>query len=388
MTGTVYEPAGKTPLYNVIVYVPNAPLDPIPEGATCDQCGSVSGDPVVTALTDTAGKFVLEDVPVGNDIPMVIQVGKWRRELTIPSVGECVDTPLTDVESTSLPSNQNEGHIPKIALTTGGADSLECWLRKIGLEDSEFTPETGSGRINLYGGSDGAAQYAPSMNGGVPLTTAQTFWSNPAAVNSYDIVLLSCEGDQFVDTKPQVALQAMHDYASLGGRVFASHWHNVWLQLGPPGFSSVATWNFFQGDPPDPFNTLIDQSFPKGEAMAQWLTNVGASTVPGELLINEPRTTIGTIDANLTRRWIYGQQFPAVQYFSFNTPVGAPDDELCGRVVFSDLHVSAADQEGAAFPSGCLTTDLSPQEKALLFMLFDLSSCIDPDEDPTPPAPK
>src|SRR5688572_10675854 len=40
VTGVVYEPAGKIPLYNVVVYVPNAPLDPIPEGASCDKCGS------------------------------------------------------------------------------------------------------------------------------------------------------------------------------------------------------------------------------------------------------------------------------------------------------------------------------------------------------------
>src|SRR5262245_19946359 len=68
VSGTVYDPAGNIPLYNVIVSVPNAPLSKFTEGVTCDRCGTtVSGSPITTALTGADGKFVLKDVPTGTN---------------------------------------------------------------------------------------------------------------------------------------------------------------------------------------------------------------------------------------------------------------------------------------------------------------------------------
>jgi len=385
VSGRVYEPAGKVPLYNVTVYVPNAPLSSIPDGATCDQCSAVlSGDPVVTALTDASGSFVLENVPVGADIPLVIQVGKWRRQVTLPSVTQCVDNPTMD-GSLRLPRNQSEGHLPKIALATGGADPLECWLRKIGIDDAEFTNPGESGRVNLFAGVGGTNRYA----GGADFPDAQTLWASTGALQVYDLVLLACEGGQNPGTKPMTSRQAIFDYANLGGRIFMSHWHNVWLEQGVGAWPTTATWDF-QSDPPMPYTGVIDQTFPKGAALAEWLINVMGSTVLGELPITAPQHTLTTVNgAADVQQWIYGAG-PAtgsVKYFTFNAPLAAPDDQLCGRVVFSDIHVSSTDQVDVDFPNGCTTQDLSPQEKALLFMLFDLSACIIPDDDPPVPPP-
>src|SRR4051794_26465479 len=82
LSGTIFDPAGKVPLYNVALYVPNAALDPVTEGVSCDRCaGTSSGSPIASAITDANGHFVLKNPPVGKDVPLVIQVGKWRRQV-------------------------------------------------------------------------------------------------------------------------------------------------------------------------------------------------------------------------------------------------------------------------------------------------------------------
>ncbi len=408
LSGTVMDPAGKVPLYNVLVYVPNAPVAPITSGASCDRCGSVSGDPLVTALTGVDGKFKLENVPVGQNIPLVVQIGKWRRQLVIPSVAECADTAI-DAEQIRLPRKKSEGDIPQIALTTGGADVMECWLRKVGLADEEFTVGNGNGKVHFYAGSGGGV--TTSFQSGPAFSAAKDFWSDQSNLMKYDIVILSCEGITAPDTKPPEALDAMKQFANAGGRIFASHWHRYWFSTAargnaepagpkPSPFEDFATWQD-RGDPQNPSFGVIDQSFPKGKAMHDWLAQPSVQALcPGatgcnnnanqadKLPIRDPRHNVDAVDNNRATSWITvpNGQNTAHQYVSFNTPIPAPEDQKCGRVVYSDLHVTTADEHGP-WPNGCKTTELTPQEKALEFMLFDLSSCIQSDKEPPAPPP-
>jgi hypothetical protein len=401
VTGVVYDPAGKVPLYNAVVYVPKAGVSALTAGATCDRCDSSILNPVVSALTDTHGKFVLQDVPVGVDIPLVIQVGKWRRQVKLPNVAACADTLLNDPDLTRLPRNQLEGDIPRIAIATGGADSMECLPRRMGIDDAEFSTSAGSGRIHLFGGVDhveGQANdiatktFAPNLNGGAAFAPASDLWANVDALKKYDIVILSCEGGTIAMEKPAASRQALYDYASLGGRVFASHWHRFWFSDGPSPVPQVGAWQD-RNEPADPSIGSIDMTFPKGEALANWLVNVNASTTLGQMAIIQPRDNIQSVDPAVARSWITVQndRYPdaptAIQYLSFNAPLGVAEEKTCGRAVFTDLHVSATgnDTPGKPFPSGCETRELSSQEKAVSFMLFDLSACIQNDD--TPPKP-
>ncbi|AKU96530.1 Tryptophan synthase alpha chain [Labilithrix luteola] len=417
VSGTVFDPAGKVPIYNATVYVPNADLTPFADGAnTCDRCDAqVSGKPIAITATDTSGKFKLENVPVGENVPLVIQIGKWRRKVTLPSVARCTDTPL-DAGSTRLPRNRTEGDIPRIALTTGGADPLQCLLRKIGLDDSEFGTSGSDARVHLYAGGGfvqngtkaASSKFDASVNGGAAFGSAETLWSDKAALKNYDVVLMSCEGDENETApgakKPDSAKQALYDYASEGGRVFASHYHEVWFRKSPVGaVKAVASWADPEKTPPavpsDPAKTAVDSTissgFPKAVAMHDWLKNQSALGANDALPIVDARHNVDAVGTTALD-WISlvnknAGNGTAVQYMSFNTPVGAADDAVCGRVVFSNLHVGAGSEGGASddpqadFPNGCKTTELSAQQRALEFMLFDLSSCIQKDDAPIVP---
>jgi hypothetical protein len=385
LSGIVYAPEGTLPLYNITVYVPGGPLEPVVEGVTCDTCGDgLPGDPIIAGLTNTKGEFKLTGVPSGQNIPLVVSVGKWRREVVLPEVVPCADN-IAPYDLTRLPRNQSEGHIPKIALVTGGADPLECLLRKIGLEDSEFTPEAGDGRVNLYEGDGGADQYDDSLNSGANFTGAGTLWGSLDNYKKYDMVLMACEGAQNGGDKSGAMRQNLVDYAGLGGRIFLSHWHNIWIEGGPDPWPSTADF-VSEPDLPNPVTAKIDTSFPKGQALADWMINVGGSMVPGEMQIKEAQYTVDSVNEMTSTRWVYTDSpEDTVQCFTFNAPVGAPAEQQCGRVVDSDIHVSSGDSIGEPFPNGCETEGLSPQEKALVFMFFELSACLIPDdEDPIP----
>jgi hypothetical protein len=84
-----------------------------------------------------------------------------------------------------------------------------------------------------------------------------------------------------------------------------------------------------------------------------------------------------------------GQPPTATEYMSFNAPIGAADDKICGRAVYTDLHVASVDDNSVSnalgFPASCEMRDLSAQEKAVAFMLFDLSACVQNENVPPKP---
>jgi hypothetical protein len=172
ISGTVRTPAkvAADPLYNAVVYLPSAAVEPFAPGVSCDRCGNVSGKPVAATLSGSDGAFKLDDVPAGHGVSLVLQMGRWRRQVSIPELVECQDNPLPE-ELTRFPRNRSEGDIPRIGLVTSQYDPEECILRKIGIEDGEFTLPSEEGRVHLFTG-EGAYH-----SDGAPTGTA--LWSDP-----------------------------------------------------------------------------------------------------------------------------------------------------------------------------------------------------------------
>ncbi|MFT3772652.1 MAG: hypothetical protein QM820_45250 [Minicystis sp.] len=389
LTGKVYAPNGVDPLPNVLVYVPNGTVQPFPAGVSCDNCGTgVSGSPLVSAATDTAGNFTLTNVPAGANIPLVIQTGRWRRQVKIPSVVACQNNTVP-ASLSRLPKNKSEGDIPKIAFATGAVDALECVLRKIGVADSEFTASSGAGRIHLFVGDGkvnvpgpGGGMYnIGGANAGTGTASETTLVGSLSTLKQYDMVLFPCKGAE--KARSSAEQQNLINYANAGGRVFATHFSYVWLYNVAP-FSSTASWNVTQMPNPADQNGIIDTSFPKGQALAEWLQNVGASTTPGQIPIQVLKHDFDGV-VPPSQRWMYINNPNLVMHYTFNTPVGAPAAQQCGRVLFDDFHVenhgfiNQDSAYGLTFPAECDSSAMNAQEKLLEFMIFDLGSCVTPD---------
>ncbi|MGD0677535.1 MAG: hypothetical protein ABSC94_19110 [Polyangiaceae bacterium] len=406
ISGTVTDPAGTNPLYNVTVYVPD-PQYPLPnldaEPIACGCAGLYPTAILASAVTDANGHFTITGAPYGT-LSLVVQTGKWRMEFDGVNIKSCE---ANQVDGLRLPRNTSEGSLPNIAISTGGADSLECLPLRIGVSASEYVSGSNAGgHIHIYQGYEGA-----SFQGGSPESNA-ALWDQQSDLNSHDVVLLSCEGRETRGGNPGTAMTAAYqtslmNYANAGGRVFASHYHYAWFNTGPfdTGADKLATWitgsqtiDDTQSFPSDVDSTLAGgAAFPEGAALGTWLGDVGALT-NGQLPIWFARNNVSALVQPPSTEWIHlGPSVTAApsatQYFSVDTPIGAGATGICGRIVYSDLHVSGgpntnapgvpADYAGATrggggttVPSGCAMHALTPQEDALEFMLFDLSSCL------------
>jgi len=435
---TSWVPAGTVPdpVPGVLVYIPTTALTPFDSNPNapqvqCSQCGAdVSGNPLVEATTDYTGKFTLTNVPVStsasNTIPIVIQLGHWRREYEFAILNPCVPNALP--QDLNLPSSSTEGDIPLTAISTGSYDPIECVLLKMGINQNEFmsyttwAAETANGtapkqgRVHIYtatggggfGNANPGSKLAPQLDETALLGTAA---GGNSATNGnymiYDQILLPCWGGPA--TKNASELFDLGYYGDHGGHFFATHFSYTWLSGNTNSMlTSVANWdlraddNIGGGVNGTAFTGDVSNAVPPPVAtppgvFVQWLNYVGALSNgnPGGAPPAAPTVTItaGRHDvdsvANGSVEWIDGTDPNGVVnssanpptaemllHFTFDMPIGATSGQ-CGHGIFSDFHVNSASQSNnTTFPNECNTQALNSQERIIEYMIWDLSSCV------------
>jgi len=412
---------GPDPVPNVIVYIPNSTPAAFTKGISCSACGAdVTGDPLTETTTDYQGNFTLTNVPVpaSGVIPIVIQLGRWRRifglgnannpGIPVSSITACQPNTLpTPLRMPRFARGPNiEGDIPLTAISTGEIDAMECVLLKMGVDVSEFTDPGVGGRIEMYQGN-GAI-----VDNGTPQESVLVpdIANGTSKLDNYDQVLFPCWAEDPLggveNVKTTNQQQNVVSYTNGGGRMFATHLSYSWLEFtGATPFNNTATWT---GDPPNGGDP--DLEYNTGTATIQqgtsadtltfykWMNALAwSNAVGGAFDIVQERNNFNAASAG-TELWIQGSNaapaisegagmpnwptsFPLVYTFATPYSTATPPPTQCGKVIYSDFHVSTIEGGGQddndfTFPNECTSLPMSAQEKALEYLIWDLSSCL------------
>ena len=256
LSGTVFDPGGRTPLYNAIVYVPNADLAPITDGVSCDQrCnGTATGSPIASALTDATGHFTLDNAPGRFEHP----AGESRSA----SGGGRSAIPYGD-RVPGQPGRRREpprccacrpirawGTCPGSRSRPATRIALDCLMRKIpGVAMTRSSrPTRGPGRIHMFVGGAGSASNQGSdrlaSTGATFADAYATLYASYTKLAQYDIPDPAVRGLAAGETAKTPPLMAnIRRYADNGGRIFDEHLNSYWISNGlPPPWPDTASY--------------------------------------------------------------------------------------------------------------------------------------------------
>jgi hypothetical protein len=380
VSGRVTAPNGIDPVPNALVYVPTNVPEFTP-GVQCEACNDpIGGQPIVSTVTDTDGKFLLANVPAATQVPVIVQKGRFRRQLSL-SITACQDHPLA-ADQTRLPRKQSEGDLPRIAVGIGDYDQIECVLRSIGIDESEFTSPQSTGMVHLYDNSNGM----PASG----TTTLEQLLDDPKRLNGYNLVFINCTGQTFDLYGTQTLVtQNLYNYVNAGGRLYVTDWSYDYMEQVP----QFAPYVFFDGGGdtihPQPMKgadwiwngnpisaTIADPQ------MAAWMNAVKASpdgTVSIQGAWALAIETAADQSTYTSTTWVHGSAIgrdrPLTVTYNYNG---------CGKVLWSSYHTQepgGGPTGGAnAFPTYCKSTPqtMLPQEKILEYLIFEISGCVIP----------
>jgi hypothetical protein len=215
--------------------------------------------------------------------------------------------------------------------------------------------------------------FADPMKPGVTMTSSGALLDQSAMLGNleaYDHVMFSCAG--MPETPTSAEASALTNYANAGGQVFLEHFHSTWITASTEWMSSAT----FTGATNNIGNVTvtIDNTFAGAQRMIAWMEAIGVSP-NGQFPEIMARNTAQTVDMAKAQAWVHLDPATAAgtsgdQIFTF------PSASSCGRVIFSDMHVTGATSTATAFPNECPPPALDPQQDALAFLFFDEQTCL------------
>lgn len=342
LRGITYAPNGTLPLAGVLVYETDAPPAAIPDHVYCDSCRVLPAGTFVQSASD--GSFEL--MGHAGTRYLVTEKGQFRR---VRKIEVAPDGTVQELESdlTTLPGKAKAGaegqddSVARIALmkehSAGDNDAIHLALLALGITEwTSFDDDLGK--------------------------------VNETELGTFHVALFPCDGSSM--NKPKSAhRQALRSFVQAGGKVYASDWSHQFVDEPFEEFFKhpVRVWNADTGAQA-PAGTFNDAD------LSAWLGAVSPNEDPSSTHFEGVwSTSLGVQsaqvpDANGVAHQVTPHVYASVTENSglYYSKEAATSVEFgCGRALLSTFHVH-----------GGTSNNLLMQEKALLYMLLDVSTCI------------
>lgn len=333
LRGSVRAPNPQIPIAGALVYLAAEAPAPLTRGKHCDECVTLSAD-TPFAITEPDGSFELPSYELGVRT-LIVQKGGFRRAREFDVVGGDNDVPRA---LTTLPSARNAAQsdeVPAMAVVSGSYDKIEDSLVELGLTKAALTM----------------------------VSDADAFLRDAKRLDAFDIVFLPCGSESDLSVDP-TTIKNLRSFAEGGGRLYVTDWHYDFVHQPWAGYVG------FEGQSTQPcsgcggmYNAPAKVEDPGLEA---WLAAQGVTTFQLEknytkiTSINaRPGKDKAGNDVTITPKvWVNGLIGGKPQ------PSTVSFEQGCGRVLFSTYHTESS---GAG--------SLLPQERALLYVLLEVSVC-------------
>lgn len=353
ITGKVLAPEGTIPISGALVYVTASFPAPIPDTVYCDRCVEITPTTDYT-FSKADGTFDL-GVHATGPMYLVVQKGQFRR---IRAINVMTGMQPADASLTTLPGRTNQAagdSIPKMAVRVGQWDSIENSLQKLGIAPDAFDK----------------FQYAFPPNANDPFSPDKLLNDYDNTLSKYHIVFVPCSGSSGTTcndgtTGSATVKSNLQKFVEAGGRLYVTDYSYDFVRQPWPEYIDWKDQTSAIGSAclTGAYDSPAQNVDPGLEA---WMTAQGMgqfSVVQSWTAIDQIHT-VATTDLDnkpvmvTPKVWVWADTGQGVH------PSTVSFERSCGRVLFSTYHTEGA---GGA--------TLLPQEKALLYILLEVSVCL------------